>query len=44
MIGWDIMKSENPIVYTCFCTDNIHEGHINILKEAAKLYFNENGK
>ena len=23
-------------VYTCFCTDVIHEGHINILKEAAK--------
>lgn len=37
MIGWDIMKSENSIVYTCFCTDNIHEGHINILKEATKL-------
>lgn len=24
------------IVYTCFCTDVIHEGHINILDEAAK--------
>lgn len=24
------------IVYTCFCTDVIHEGHINILKEAKK--------
>lgn len=23
-------------VYTCFCTDVIHEGHLNILKEAAK--------
>ena len=23
-------------VYTCFCTDNIHEGHINILNEAKK--------
>lgn len=23
-------------VYTCFCTDVIHEGHMNILKEAAK--------
>lgn len=22
-------------VYTCFCTDVIHEGHLNILKEAA---------
>ena len=24
-------------VYTCFCTDNIHEGHMNILREAKKL-------
>lgn len=24
-------------VYTCFCTDNIHEGHMNILYEAKKL-------
>ena len=23
-------------VYTCFCTDVIHEGHLNILKEASK--------
>ncbi len=23
-------------VYTCFCTDIIHEGHINIINEAAK--------
>lgn len=23
-------------VYTCFCTDVIHEGHLNVLKEAAK--------
>ena len=23
-------------VYTCFCTDVIHEGHTNIIKEAAK--------
>ena len=23
-------------VYTCFCTDVIHEGHINIIKEAQK--------
>lgn len=23
-------------VYTCFCTDVIHEGHINIIKEAEK--------
>lgn len=24
-------------VYTCFCTDVIHEGHLNIINEAAKL-------
>ncbi len=24
-------------VYTCFCTDVIHDGHMNILREAAKL-------
>ena len=30
------MKSENPIVYTCFCTDVIHEGHLNIINEAKK--------
>ena len=24
------------IVYTCFCTDVIHEGHLNIIKEAKK--------
>lgn len=24
-------------VYTCFCTDIIHEGHLNIIHEAAKL-------
>ncbi len=24
-------------VYTCFCTDVIHEGHLNIIKEACKL-------
>ena len=24
-------------VYTCFCTDIIHEGHINIINEAKKL-------
>ncbi|MEE3466949.1 MAG: phosphoenolpyruvate mutase [Eubacterium sp.] len=23
-------------IYTCFCTDIIHEGHMNILREAAK--------
>ncbi len=25
-----------PKVYTCFCTDIIHEGHLNILREAQK--------
>ena len=24
------------VVYTCFCTDNIHEGHLNIIKHARK--------
>ena len=24
-------------VYTCFCTDIIHEGHLNIIREAKKL-------
>lgn len=24
-------------VYTCFCTDIIHEGHLNIIRESAKL-------
>lgn len=24
------------VVYTCFCTDVIHEGHLNIIKEAKK--------
>ena len=24
-------------VYTCFCTDVIHEGHLNVLNEAKKL-------
>ena len=24
-------------VYTCFCTDIIHEGHLNIISEASKL-------
>ncbi len=26
-----------PVVYTCFATDVIHDGHMNILNEAAKL-------
>lgn len=24
------------IVYTCFCTDNIHEGHLHVISEAKK--------
>ncbi len=24
-------------VYTCFCTDIIHEGHLNIINEAKKV-------
>ncbi len=28
-------------VYTCFCTDIIHEGHLNIIKEARKLAGND---
>lgn len=31
------MKSKNPIVYTCFCTDIIHEGHLNLI-DVAKEY------
>ena len=30
------MKSDNPIVYTCFCTDIIHDGHLNLINEAKK--------
>lgn len=30
------MKSDKPIVYTCFCTDIIHEGHLNLIAEAKK--------
>ena len=30
------MKSDNSIVYTCFCTDVIHEGHLNLIDEAKK--------
>ena len=25
------------IVYTCFCTDVIHEGHMNIIHEAKNM-------
>ena len=30
------MKSDNSIVYTCFCTDVIHDGHLNLINEAKK--------
>ena len=30
------MNSKKFIVYTCFCTDIIHEGHLNLIKEAKK--------
>ncbi len=28
---------KTAVVYTCFCTDVIHEGHLNIIREASKL-------
>lgn len=30
------IKSKKNIVYTCFCTDIIHEGHLNLINEAKK--------
>ena len=30
------MDFNNSIVYTCFCTDVIHEGHLNLINEAKK--------
>lgn len=30
------MKSDNNIVYACFCTDIIHDGHLNLINEAKK--------
>lgn len=30
-------EEKRPLVYTCFCTDVIHEGHLNVLREAQKL-------
>lgn len=30
------MKDKTKKVYACFCTDIIHEGHLNIIREAAK--------
>ena len=36
-----VKEMENGIgmkqVYTCFCTDVIHEGHLKIIDEATKL-------
>lgn len=29
--------TNQKIVYSCFCTDVIHAGHLNIIKEASKL-------
>ncbi len=31
------IKQTMKVVYTCFCTDVIHEGHLNIINEARKL-------
>lgn len=28
---------QEPLVYTCFCTDIIHEGHLRLLEEAKSL-------
>ena len=28
------MESDKPIVYACFCTDMIHEGHLNLINVA----------
>lgn len=30
------MKKDNSVVYTCFCTDVIHEGHLNLINESRK--------
>jgi len=30
------METNNSIVYACFCTDIIHEGHLNLINEAKK--------
>ncbi len=29
-------NNDKKLVYTCFCTDIIHEGHLNIIREAQK--------
>ncbi|BEU88750.1 phosphoenolpyruvate mutase [Selenomonas sp. TAMA-11512] len=31
------MKDKEKLVYTCFCTDVIHDGHMHIIREGAKL-------
>ena len=31
------MNSDKPIVYTCFCTDVIHDGHLNLINEAVVI-------
>ncbi len=33
---WKVWCSDMKKVYTCFCTDVIHEGHLNILREAKR--------
>ena len=30
------MNSDKPIVYTCFCTEVIHDGHLNLKKKKKK--------
>ena len=30
------MENKNKTIYTCFCTDIIHEGHLNLINEAKK--------
>ena len=30
------MELNDDVVYTCFCTDVIHEGHLNLINEAKK--------
>ena len=32
-----LRRKNMKTVYTCFCTDIIHEGHLNIINEAKKL-------
>lgn len=37
LIDEEVKSNMNKKVYTCFCTDNIHEGHMKIIEEARKL-------